>query len=305
MPVKTTRADKNAKIIIDYSRCAACGLCTRVCKDESLVIKDGRLVVNGSPLFGCFGCGQCAAVCPNEAIQIKGRALSPADFIRLPPKESLANHEQLHSLMLSRRSMRDFKDKDVEQAVIDRIISSASAAPMGIPPSDVGVLVLRGRKRVRGFSFDFIDYVKGTRWFLSPFMLSLMRPFMSKESHEMFRSFVIPMVNHLVEKREKGEDWLLYDAPLAMYFYCTPYSDPADPYIAATYAMLAAESLGLGSCMIGSIAPFLVRGGKKVKKKYGIPQYAKSGIAVIFGYPRFRYHRAIRRTLGRVAYYRK
>ena len=28
----------------------------------------------------------------------------------------------------------------------------------------------------------------------------------------------------------------------------------ADPLIAATYAMLAAESLGLGSCMIGTPA---------------------------------------------------
>jgi nitroreductase len=34
--------------------------------------------------------------------------------------------------------------------------------------------------------------------------------------------------------------------------------------------MLVAESLGLGSCMIGSIAPMIKKGGDQIKKKYGI-----------------------------------
>jgi len=43
----------------------------------------------------------------------------------------------------------------------------------------------------------------------------------------------------------------------------------ADAHISATYAMLAAESLGLGSCMIGSASPFLVR-SKQLLQKYGL-----------------------------------
>ena len=39
----------------------------------------------------------------------------------------------------------------------------------------------------------------------------------------------------------KGINLVNYDAPLAMYFYGTPYTDSADPIIAAAYAMLAAE----------------------------------------------------------------
>ena len=55
-----------------------------------------------------------------------------------------------------------------------------------------------------------------------------------------------------------------YDAPLAIYFYGSPYCDPADPIIAATYAMIAAEALGLGTCMLGAIHP-LIQYGKSAQ----------------------------------------
>ena len=54
-----------------------------------------------------------------------------------------------------------------------------------------------------------------------------------------------------MDQDRQGVDWFFYDAPLALYFYASPYADPADPLIPATYAMLAGESLGLGTCMLG------------------------------------------------------
>ena len=42
---------------------------------------------------------------------------------------------------------------------------------------------------------------------------------------------------------KEGVNLVNYDAPLAMYFYGSPYSDPADPIVAATVAMYAGESL--------------------------------------------------------------
>jgi nitroreductase len=109
-------------------------------------------------------------------------------------------------------------------------------------------------------------------------------------------------MNGIIRKQNEGEDWLLYNAPLAIYFYNSPYADPADAYIAATYSILAAESLGIGSCMIGSINPFLLKGGKKIKHKYGIDVESKQGIVVIYGYPKFKYKKCIRRSFRSVHY---
>jgi nitroreductase len=88
-----------------------------------------------------------------------------------------------------------------------------------------------------------------------------------------------------------------------MYFHVSPYADPADPLIVATYTMLAAETLGLGSCMIGTIGPMLKNGGKDLKDKYGINPRNQPGIAIIFGYPAVKYRCAIRRNLAKIHYY--
>jgi nitroreductase len=66
--------------------------------------------------------------------------------------------------------------------------------------------------------------------------------------------------------------------------------------------MLAAESLGLGTCMIGTIAPFL-KYRNPVGKKYGLPTDNNHGIMIIFGYPMYRYTRSIKRSLGGVTYF--
>lgn len=76
---------------------------------------------------------------------------------------------------------------------------------------------------------------------------------MSKEYASVFKDFLAVAIHEIVDKYMQGVNWLIYDAPCGLYFYTSPYADPADPIIAATYAMLAAESLGLGSCLLGTI----------------------------------------------------
>ena len=68
-----------------------------------------------------------------------------------------------------------------------------------------------------------------------------MRPFWGKETDEMFKGFIKPLMDAYTNKMDKGDNYINYDPPLLMYFYGSPYSDPADPIIAATYAMLSAE----------------------------------------------------------------
>jgi len=301
MSIPTSRTNENAHIIIDRDKCNLCDLCVKICKDFSLRIENEKLIVSDEPIFGCFGCGQCAAICPNGAIKILGREFHPEDIIDLPSKDKSSTYEQLHSTMLRRRSVRDFKDKPVEPEIIDKIIRSCSTAPMGIPPSDVSLLILQGKDKVREFTGDFLGYVKKMKW-MFPVMTTLFRPFFSKIELKQFKEFVIPLYSILIEKWEEGEDFLLYDAPLVIYFYGNPYADQVDSYIPATYSMLVAESLGLGSCMIGSIAPMIKKGGDQIKKKYGIDLKSKDGVFVIYGYPKYKYHKAIKRTFAKVNY---
>ena len=118
----------------------------------------------------------------------------------------------------------------------------------------------------------------------------------------MFRDFIKPLIVSYTGSMKKGENLVMYDAPLAFYFYGSPYTDPADPIIAATYAMHAAESLGLGTCMLGAIHPFIQSGkaAKKFREKQGVRFKSREGLFLVIGYPKFKYLHGINRTFANV-----
>lgn len=302
MAIITSRTSENARISIYYDRCNSCGLCVKVCKDFSLIMENRKPVVSDHPLFGCVACGQCMAVCPTNAIEISGRTMTPEDRIDLSEMQVKTNYTDLRNLMAGRRSIRDFTKQEVDDELIEKIIEAAVFAPMGIPPSDVQLLVFKGKAKVREFSFDVIDYFKSVQWLFSPKLIWFWRLF-GKETYQLMKSFLVPLLKFFPETKAEGKDYLLYDAPLAMYFMASNYSDPADPYIPATYAMLAAESLGLGSCMIGSIHPMIQNGAKDLKRKWNIPAKSPAGIFVVFGYPKYTYKSGIRRSFAQVRFF--
>jgi nitroreductase len=242
------------------------------------------------------------AICPNNAILICGRTLSPDDMFELPSTENVANYQQLLTLLQRRRSIREFTDKKVTSEIIEKILDAAKTSPMGYPPSDVNLLVFDTKEKNRKFVEDFCAYLNDVKWFVSKWFLTLMRPFWGKTNDEAFRKFIRPAIYAYINGMEKGENWVNYDAPLAIYFYGSPYTDPADPIIAATTAMYAAESLGLGTCMLGAIHPLIQNGGKakKFRKKYGIKYPSREGIFVIFGYPAVEYKKGLKRSFASV-----
>lgn len=304
MAIPTSRTKESGTIIINSEKCIGCGLCVKVCKDFSLEIRDNKVYQSPKSCFGCIACGHCMAICPNGAIEIRGRTLSKEDLFDLPKKEFFSNYSSLFSLCQSRRSVREFKDKEVERNLIEKILTLARTSPMGLPPSDVNVLIFDKKEKTNQFAKDFCEYLKGIKWLFSDLSLFLMRPFLSKANYEMFKDFIQPMFSIYQESMDRGENVITYDAPIAIYFYGSPYSDPADPIIAATYAMLAAESLGLGTCMLGAIHPLIQNGRKaeKFRKAHGIKYKSREGLFLILGYPDVEYNKGIKRTFASEIY---
>lgn len=302
MAIPTTRTSEAGRIAIDTERCVGCGLCVQVCKDFSIIMQDGKATVSATPCFGCIGCGHCMAICPRGAIIITGRTLSGADVFDLPDRDAATDFDQLLALLQRRRSIREFTAAAVPEDMIARILQAAQTAPMGLPPSDVHVLVLDSKAKVRAFAQDFCGYLEEMKWFFSDWFLRLMRPVWGKSTDELFRGFVQPLFKVYTENMQSGINLVNYDAPLAMYFYGSPYCDPADPIVAATYAMLAAESLGLGTCMLGGVHPLIQKGTKaaRFRTRHNIRHASQEGLFVIFGYPDVQYSRGIRRTFAAI-----
>lgn len=304
MAIPTSRTSEPGSVTIDREKCDVCGLCVKVCGDNALVITDGNVAVSDTPVFGCIGCGHCMAVCPNDAIKVTGRTLSPDDLFTLPASDEAAGYTQLLNLLIRRRSVREFQKKPVERDKIEKILDAARTSPMGLPPSDVNVLIFDAVEKSREFVTDFCNMLEKMKWFVSPWFLAIMRPFWGKANDELFRNFIRPLFSIYPGSLRKGENAVTYDAPLVMYFYGSPWADPADPIIAATTAMYAGESLGLGTCMLGAVHPFIQNSGaRRLREKYGIKYKSREGLLVIFGYPSVRYSKGILRSFASVTTY--
>jgi ferredoxin len=285
---------------IDRETCTGCGQCAEVCSSRTLAMEEGMPSVATRMFAGCIGCGLCAAVCPTGSIAVRGRRFELGQLVDLPAAHHRATAEQLDALLLARRSIRQFQEREVDRKLVDGILAMTSTAPMGIPPSEVGIVVFHGREKVRQFAADAIAAFRAMRWVFGPVMLTLMRPLMSKTSYRAMREFVRPLYDYIIDRWDQGEDAFTYDAPLAMLFHGDAMADPADCHIAATYAMIAAQSLGLGSCMLGTTAG--LAHAKAFKAKYGIPKANKIGLGLVLGYPEATFQRGIRRNLASVKF---
>lgn len=294
MPVIHSLYREPGRVAIVRELCDQCQDCVRICPTETLAVRDQVVQIRLDRPLGCIGCGHCMMVCPTGAIRVSGRDLAPEDLSPLPAPHTKASPEALAALMQSRRSVRRFTDQEVDAAVLERILKLATTAPMGIPPWDVGCVTVRGREEVQRVAREVLRGYEGFLKVFRPWLLALMRPFVSREKHDQFAHFVRPLAETYVRGLRENRDLLFYDAPALLLFHHSPYADAGEAYIACTYAMLAAESLGLGSTMIGAVAPILVR-NPALGRRLGLPPRHKPAIALILGHPATRFRRTVRR----------
>lgn len=294
MGIMTSHGDAPGLPVIDAGTCSRCGRCVEACPVGVLSLGPERIEVDAETGFGCIACAHCAMVCPSESLTITGRDLQ-ADDLEPLPEAAPPSLDQLEALFRTRRSIRRFRPDPVPDAWLERIIAAASRAPMGIPPWEVGVVAFRSRERVRELAQDTAK-AYGTLLGIvdrAPARF-LMRLFMKKDAFRRMDGFVLPLGREIAAAHARGEDKILYDAPAALLFSHSPHTDAADAVIACTYAMLAAEALGLGSCMIGCLPPVLAR-RQDLMAKHGIPAGQTPALVLILGYPVTPFQRGVRR----------
>jgi nitroreductase len=240
------------------------------------------------------------AACLTGAIGVTGRRLSRDDAFPLSARSERATADALEGLLQARRSTRHYDDRPIAKDTVDRLLAMASTAPMGFPPTDVGVVVINGKERVQELAADLTGVFKKWQFFANPVGYSVLRLMAGKATAALMKSYVLPVVTRIVEERKRQRDLLFYNAPCVLLFHY-PLKDSVDSTIACTVAVVAAEALGLGSCMIGTVPPAL-QNDRKLKVKWGVPAASRPFIAMILGHPALEYRRGIRRRFASVKY---
>jgi ferredoxin len=283
---------------INYATCKTCGLCAKVCGARIITKAGGRYEVHPYEDWECFRCGNCMAICPTRSITVEG--LSYDEFIPLPKKG--AGFDPLFASLLTRRSVRNYKKDPVPKQALESIISAAATAPMGVPPTGVEVLVIDRKADIERLVADVSQQYRGLLFIMgNPLTRFFMRLTHGTPMYHVLKTHVVPAARHALEHSEKGRQYFTYEAPALMVFHGDRFkvAIEQDCFIAASYASIAALTVGLGTCFSGLLPPIIDR-SKKVKASLGIPQTNGVYACLMLGYPAVAMKRAIPRSFKSV-----
>lgn len=281
------------KNTINQSLCKQCKLCIEVC--PSNIIGNGEdihFLDNRKHL--CLQCGHCMAICSTKAVQIEGLSYDN-DLIDLP-KNSVEYNEFLNFLA-NRRSVRNFKDKAVTDKEIESILESIQFAPNGSHPQDMHVTVINNRKLIESqlpAMSKFLDDI--VKWMENPFMSRIIKIKKGQQTFNTLKQHLYPIAKAGNYKLEYG-DRISRGAPAIIIFHADKgapeHSD--NGIIWATYAMMAAQSLGLGATIV-SLIPAVINKVDTVREAFNLPKEHEAVVSVIIGHSKYKYKRAIKRN---------
>jgi ferredoxin len=289
------------KIMINEETCMKCGLCSEVCPNR--IIKKGdsnQLSFRQDRIQFCFQCGQCMAICPTESIHIEGLSYSK-DFFDLPESDSF--EKSFFNMIVTRRAVRNFKDKPVPRELLEKIVQAIAFAPPGFPPIKTEIVVVQDTALIRKALplmigvFDFL-----VKAMANPMMRFFIKRRVGREKFNLLVHHVVPLMkNRLPELKMGVEDTITREAPAMILFHANRNTEnyKEDIYVALTYGFLAAHALGLGGSALDIIPPPIER-NKELRKMFLIPDTNEVVASMILGYPKYNYKRAIKRELKSV-----
>ncbi|HPV04513.1 MAG TPA: nitroreductase family protein [Myxococcota bacterium] len=238
---------------IDHELCIGCGRCIKVCPQDTISLIEGKAVVTGRMSLNC---GHCQAICPTGAARVG--ALDPEThsfktFTMTPgfvPFGGGATPE-LVSLMASRRSTRNYMDTPVPMDVLHDLVKVGCLAPSGTNCQlwKFGIIPDReGMLKIARLTMDFFS--RTNRLAANP----LVRLFVP-QLREYHRLYAQAVEESIQEFKAGGRESLFHGAPAAITISSKPgASCPAeDALLASQNILLAAHSMGYGTCLIGML----------------------------------------------------
>ena len=259
-------------LTVDQGLCHRDGICAEVCPVGIIEFKDKdafpTLIDGGEKL--CIRCGHCVAVCPHGAMA--HAIMKPEEC--LPVKDDgLLLPEQVEHFLRFRRSIRNYKKKQVDREVLTNLINIARFAPSGHNSQPVRWLVIYEEDEVRKMTGLVVDWMRDLIKEDSPLVAAM-------------------HLDRVVSFYDAGLDPICRNAPHIIVAYARKDDRTAQSAcnIALTYLELAALSFDLGTCWAGyfnAAASFW----PPMQKEMGLPEGNISFGAMMVGYPKFKYQR--------------
>lgn len=258
---------------VDAERCTQCGECAAECPM-------GVITMDGMPKFneegGCIGCQHCLAVCPTGALSILGRNPDESQLLA----GAFPTPEQMTALIKGRRSVRRYRNEEVNAALIDALLAVADHAPTGVNAQGVLFTVVKQRAVMDGLRREVMDRLEKL-----------------KNSGGLPEGLAGRYLGGAVKLwKQEGRDLIFRGAPHLL-ITSAPKTSPCaaqDALIAMTTFQMIAHVHGLGTVWDGRFMMLLPL-CPDLAGRLGIPDEHVMGYAMAFGWPAVEYYRTVQR----------
>lgn len=252
---------KKHEVIVDTERCIGCGLCVRDCVAGAVSLTNGKAGVN---LTGCIACGHCEAICPQAAVTLTGFQEESEAFeeqVRLDP-------QQLLMAIKTRRTLRVFKERQVAEEILDKIIEAGRLAPTGGNAQNTGYIVLGTKQKE-----------------------------CEAQAVSMFRKIATPAgkVLPFLKSMNIDDNFFFKKAPLVIVIT----GNAVNASLAAENMAFMAEACGLGVLFSGFYTMCANR-SRKLRTIMQMQRGEKAVTTLVIGYPGVRYQRTAKREAAKV-----
>ncbi len=274
---------------IDQEKCIKCGECIRECPARVFFKKSDEVIFD-DPDETCILCGHCLAVCPTDAVLAEDAETFTFEEARDPSQ--ILNYEYLLRMYRGRRSVRQFKQKDVPKEEIEKILEAMRYAPSGSNLQSWNYIILTNPEKIKYLSEETIKLLYLAKKALK--FKFVLRFFVSGGTKQVLLDPKNAIrLEKLLADSEAGNDVIFYNAPCVIILHAPKYGSLAgnDAGIALTHGMFTAQSLGLGTCWIG-FAQEAIRRKKSLRKWLQIPKGRTVWGVLALGYPNVQFQRA-------------
>ncbi len=265
------------QFVVDDARCTRCGECVRDCPSR-IIRQEGRALpaIPTELEAQCIQCQHCLAVCPTAAVSILGR--NPDLSLPLAPG-SLPTPDSVIRLVRGRRSVRRYRDANVDPVLLKTLLSALANAPTGVNRRELTFTVIDDKDVMQRFRERLLAGLRAAAANHSPDAMA----------------FIARVVPAWFEQRV---DIVLRGAPHVLIVSAPPDAPTPreDVALALAHFELMAQSSGLGTVWCGMLK-IALETLPELKPVLGLPA-DHHYYAMLFGLPAVTYPRAVQRDDG-------
>jgi nitroreductase/NAD-dependent dihydropyrimidine dehydrogenase PreA subunit len=262
---------------VNSEKCIGCGLCVKDCFPNCIEVVNGKAEINN---ITCMKCGHCIAVCPKGAISTDEYNMD--EVKEYNEAEFKIEEDRLLNFIKFRRTVRQFKDKDVETEKLVKIIEAGRFTQTGTNAQNVSYIVVKDN--INQLKEMALENLKNRGEELLKNLNPKTMPF------KRYAQMWIRMYNEYKEDPEKN-DKLFFNAPALILVVSDSQINGA---LASSNMELMTNAQGLGTFFSGFFS-MAAQGNEKIREILGLEGTQEIVTCMVIGYPNVKYIRTVPR----------